>query len=156
MSRKQAATLRTLRNNTQAFIKKCGGLSQAADAILSSPGRRQRNADWRETAVQGRQLFDEDAMQHLDTDSTYIEYTDHRADPLTILMRREAAAAEPQLPRIGGRLGSILALADEGKDEEQIGAALGLGKKRIQQILSDPTLRDQVEFALRQPELPFF
>ena len=154
MSRKQAATLRTLRNNTQAFIKKCGGLSRAADAILSSPGCRQRNADIRETTVQG--VGYEDAMQHLDTDSIYMEYTDHRADPLAILIHQEEAAAEPQLPRIGGRLGCILDLAGRGKDEEQIAEALGLGKKRIQQILSDPTLGEQVELASRQPELPFF
>ena len=60
------------------------------------------------------------------------------------------------MPRIGGRLGCILDLAGRGKDEEQIAEALGLGKKRIQQILSDPTLGEQVELASRQPELPFF
>ncbi len=126
-------------------------LDHAATDLLSTGQRQQRWADLRETTLQGRR-FDDTAQPE---DSVYIDTSLHLLDPLDILIHQEDAAAEPTLPRIGGLLGSILALADAGKDEEQIGATIGLGKKRIQQILAAPTLRAQIEFALRQPELPF-
>ena len=131
MPKKRATELRTHRANTLAFIEKCGGIERAADALLSTPTRSQHWANIREVHTQGAQFNKgaedaEDAMDCLSERSIDVE-----------LIALEEAAAEPELPKLQGELAAIFILADAGRSPQQIADALGLCKRRINQILAD-------------------
>jgi hypothetical protein len=148
MSKKQADALRALRENTFAFIKKHGGIEAATNALPFSPGRQQASVDIRERALQGVE-FEEDAMEFLDDTSIDSEF---------IAMEEAINAPALRLPRIGGKLGRILKLADEGKSPQAIAddRYVRLTRRQINYILADKkgTLRGKIEAARQQLELP--
>lgn len=143
---KKVAHLRALQENTLAFIKKHGSIEGATNAILSSPGRQQRHADTRELHTQGIE-FNEDAM----------ESVEESIDAELIAMEEAVNAPPLRLPRIGGKLGRILKLADEGKSPQQIAddRYVRLTRRQVNRILEDKNglLKGKVE-AARRMELP--
>ena len=158
MSKKKADELRTSREITISFIKKCGSIERAADVILSSPGRSQHAADIRETTIQGVGLPDEDALNIAYDTCAHMEFTDYRNDHLCQFILLEDMAAESKLPRIAGKLGRIVELAGMGKSAQQIAddRYVRLSKRRINQVLQnkDGKLLGKVEAARRQLESP--
>ncbi len=158
MSKKKADELRTSREITISFIKKCGSIERAADVILSSPGRSQHAADIRETTIQGVGLPDEDAMHLVYKSFTNMEVTDYRNDPICQFILWEDMASEPKLPCIPGKLGRIFELAGMGKSAQEIAddRYVRLSKRRINQVLQnkDGKLLGKVEAARRQLESP--